>query len=90
VRVTLLGQSFRQRRLHQIDVSPTALTWNHEGTNTLPKRENNNNHKTKEETQGRRKETSGNHSTQGKCNTQNITHRTDQNIERYNWNTTKR
>jgi hypothetical protein len=38
--VTLLGQSFRQPQLNQIDVSPTALTWNHEGTNTSPKREN--------------------------------------------------
>jgi hypothetical protein len=84
-RVTLLGQSFWQRQLNQIDVSPTALTWNHEGTNTSPKRENDNN--TKEETQGWRKETSGTNSTQKKCDPQNGT---NQHTQRQNWNTTER
>jgi hypothetical protein len=85
VRVTLLGQLFWQRQLNQIDVSPTALTWNHEGTNTSPKRENDNN--TKEETQGWRKETSGTNSTQEKCDPQNGT---AQHTQHQNWNTTKR
>jgi hypothetical protein len=52
--VTILGQSFRQRQLNQIDVSPTALTWNHDGTNASPKRENDNNTKEKHKDGGKK------------------------------------
>jgi hypothetical protein len=42
--VSLLGRSSWQRRLHQIDDSLVALTWNQIGTNAS---HNNNNHEEK-------------------------------------------